>query len=116
MAMPGTRWPCLTVFALICFAAGCTGPAGGRGGEEHLRANLARLGDEDRRLAAAQRWCPVADDSRLGETGVPVKVLVQGQPVFVCCERCAREAVKNPGRTLARVEELRAKAAANPEG
>jgi hypothetical protein len=57
-----------------------------------------------------------ADDSRLGETGVPVKVVVQGQPVFVCCPACVRAAQKDPGRTLGRVEELKAKAAANPEG
>jgi hypothetical protein len=107
----------LATLLLAWFAAGCTGgPAGGRGGEEHIRANLAQLGEEDRKLAAAQRWCPVSDDTRLGETGVPVKVVLKQEPVFLCCKSCIREAQKNPDKTLAKLHEIRAKAAANPGG
>jgi hypothetical protein len=115
--MSRTRWLGLTVAVLTWFAAGCTGgAAGGRGGEEHLQANLAKLGDEDRKLAQAQRWCPVSDDTRLGEMGVPVKVTVQGEPVFCCCKSCVRDAQKNPAKTLAKLRDLRARAAANPGG
>jgi hypothetical protein len=115
--MSRTRWLGLTAVALTWFAAGCTGgPAGGRGGEEHIRANLAKLGDEDRKLAEAQRWCPVADDNRLGEMGVPVKVVLHQEPVFLCCKNCVPEAQTNPGKTLAKIHALRTKAAANPGG
>jgi hypothetical protein len=109
---------CLALTAALMFlAVGCArGPAGGRGGEEHLQANLAKLGEEDRKLAEARRWCPVADDNRLGEVGVPVKVVLQQRPVFLCCKGCVREAQRNPGRTLAKVEELKARAAAIPKG
>ena len=41
--------------------------------------------------------------------GVPVKVEVKGEPVFVCCKSCKKEAEANPDKTLAKVKELRAK-------
>jgi Cu(I)/Ag(I) efflux system membrane fusion protein len=74
-----------------------------------VKAALARLSAEDRRLAEAQGTCPVLKDSRLGSMGVPVKLMLNKQPVFLCCEGCVAKARKNPGQTLARVEELKAK-------
>jgi len=41
--------------------------------------------------------------------GVPVKVMVKDQPVFLCCKGCQKEALADPDKTLARVKELRAK-------
>jgi hypothetical protein len=43
--------------------------------------------------------------------GVPFKVMVKDQPVFLCCEHCKKSAVANPDKTLAKVEELRKKSA-----
>jgi hypothetical protein len=107
----------LMFLLLASFTIGCShGPKGGRGGEEHLRASLALLEEADRKLAEAQRWCPVTNENRLGETGVPVKVMVEGRPVFLCCKTCVRAAQKHPERTLGYVRELKAKAAANPKG
>src|SRR5262249_24116365 len=115
--MTRTRPRELLVLLLASVTTGCSPtPTGGRGGEEHLRANLALLGEADRELAAVQRWCPVANENRLGETGVPVKVTLQGQTVFLCCKACVREAQKNPPRVLANIRDLKARAAANPEG
>ena len=46
-------------------------------------------------------------DSRLGSMGTPVKLILRGQPVFVCCAACAGQAEKYPDKALARAEQLR---------
>jgi Cu(I)/Ag(I) efflux system membrane fusion protein len=71
-----------------------------------IRKNLAKLSAQDRALAEEQKFCPV-QDTRLGEMGVPVKVTVQGQTVFLCCKSCKNEAESEPAKTLAKVKELR---------
>src|SRR5260221_698195 len=53
-----------------------------------IKKSLAELSDADRSLAQAQRVCPVSKDSALGSMGKPYKVMVDGQPVFLCCEAC----------------------------
>jgi uncharacterized protein (TIGR03000 family) len=83
--------------------------------EAEIRANLDKLEPEDRKLAEAQVSCAVQEGNRLGAMGVPVKVLVQGQPVFLCCKGCAEKARNNPEQTLATVKELRARHAATPQ-
>ena len=80
--------------------------------EATIRANLAKLPEKDRKLAEAQKWCAVETDDRLGAMGAPVKILIQNQPVFLCCKSCIDHAQKNPDQTLARVKELQAKAKA----
>ena len=79
--------------------------------EADIRANLAKLDPEDRKLAEQQKYCVIETDNRLGEMGVPVKVMVNDQPVFVCCKSCKKGAEKDPDKTLAKVKELKAKAA-----
>ena len=108
-----------------CQASSAPGPAKGAGAqpahgpskpneaeqtEADIRENLARLSPEDRKLAEQQRYCVIENDNRLGEMGVPVKVMVNDQPVFVCCKGCKKQAEKDPDKTLAKVKELRAKA------
>ena len=44
--------------------------------------------------------------------GKPIKVMLNGQPVFVCCKSCVKQAQEDPAKTLRRVEELRTKRAA----
>ena len=51
-------------------------------------------------------------DNRLGSMGKPVKVMVKGQPVFLCCKGCQAKAQADPDKALRRVEELKAKAKA----
>ena len=68
---------------------------------------LAQLAPEDRRLAEAQKLCPVSGEA-LGEMGAPVKVTVKGQTVFLCCDGCKKKALDNPDKTLATVERLKA--------
>jgi multidrug efflux pump subunit AcrA (membrane-fusion protein) len=85
-----------------------------------VRAALAKLPAADRKLAEAQRWCVVQTDKLLGSMGKPVKLLVKGQPVFLCCAGCEDEAKEDPDKTLATVEKLKARAASRerqrPEG
>lgn len=72
---------------------------------------------DDRQLAAAQGFCPVMPDTKLGEMGEPIKLVVRGadgteEPVFVCCKGCKRKALAAPDKTLAKVAELKAAVAA----
>jgi Cu(I)/Ag(I) efflux system membrane fusion protein len=85
-------------------------PAAVAGKEAMIRANLAKLGDEDRKLAEAQKYCPIQPDTRLGLMGKPVKLMLQGRPVFLCCPGCVEEAEAHPDKTLAALEQVKAKA------
>lgn len=69
----------------------------------------ASLSAEDRRLVEAQEFCPIMTTSRLGSMGTPLKILINEQPVFLCCKGCQRKALANPEKTLAMVAELKAK-------
>src|SRR5579872_5699782 len=68
---------------------------------------LAKLSDDDRKIAEKQQFCPVLADSRLGAMGVPVKLVIENQPVFLCCDGCKKAAQDNPQETLAKVKKLK---------
>jgi hypothetical protein len=87
-----------------------TGTADRGDDDAAIRAERAKLSPEDQQLVAAQEWCVVNNGERLGSMGPPVKVMVKGQPVFLCCKGCEKKALANPDRTLAKVAELKAKA------
>jgi Cu(I)/Ag(I) efflux system membrane fusion protein len=74
-----------------------------------VTAALAKLDAADRRLAEAQVYCPILSHNRLGSMGVPVKLVLQGQPVFLCCSGCEQKARANAKKTLAKVEELKSR-------
>ena len=73
-----------------------------------MRLALAKLSVADRRLAESQRFCAVQKNNRLGSMGLPVKILIQDQPVFLCCAGCRKEAIDHPQQTLASVQNLKA--------
>jgi hypothetical protein len=79
--------------------------------EAGIKASLAKLAPEDQKLAEAQRFCAVEEENRLGSMGVPVKVMIKEQPVFLCCKGCVKSAQKDPDLTLAKVQELKSKTA-----
>ncbi|VTR95385.1 Secreted protein OS=Rhodopirellula europaea SH398 GN=RESH_00384 PE=4 SV=1 [Gemmata massiliana] len=81
--------------------------------EGAVAAERAKLSPEDRALVEAQEWCVISNDEQLGSMGAPIKLTIKGQPVFVCCRGCVKKAESNPDATLAKVEELKAKAKAN---
>jgi hypothetical protein len=83
--------------------------------EAEVKTNLAKLSPEDRKLAEAQRWCAIDNENRLGCMGPPVKVTVKGQPVFLCCGSCRKQATAEPDATLAKAKDLKAKAKAEKE-
>src|SRR5207302_115499 len=76
--------------------------------EKKVKAELAKLSAEDRRAAELQKFCPVLPANRLGAMGVPAKVVIGGQPVFLCCAGCEDHAKDNAERTLAKAKELKA--------
>lgn len=106
--------------ALALFLTGCGSAQNGtptaatnahhanHGEKEEQKANFAKLSDEDRPLAEAQGYCAVTAEP-LGSMGPPLKLVVNEQPVFVCCKGCEKKAKSNPDKTLAKVEELKAK-------
>lgn len=79
--------------------------------KDEIQANLAKLDPADRKLAEAQVYCAVETDGKLGSMGVPFKVMVKDQPVFVCCKGCQKSALAEPDKTLATVAELKKKSA-----
>jgi hypothetical protein len=89
------------------------GPWGARADERKepkIKANLAKLSPKDRKLAEAQKYCAVKTKNLLGSMGEPYKVMIKGQPVFLCCDGCEAKARANPDKTLAAVKKLKAKA------
>jgi Cu(I)/Ag(I) efflux system membrane fusion protein len=91
-------------------------PSMTRDEEDKIQAALAKLSPEDRRLALAQGYCPILEDNRLGSMGTPVKVTIKGQPVFLCCKACEKEALEHPVQTLAKVEKGKTKGKTSPTG
>jgi Cu(I)/Ag(I) efflux system membrane fusion protein len=58
-----------------------------------------KLSASDRALAESQRICPVTE-LQLGSMGTPIKVLVNGRPVFICCEGCRERLLAEPVKYL----------------
>lgn len=79
--------------------------------DREVVANLAQLTPEDRKLAQAQKVCAVESDNRLGAMGVPVKIVIKGQPIFLCCEDCRETALADPDKTLSQVKKLKERVA-----
>ncbi|MGD0655692.1 MAG: efflux RND transporter periplasmic adaptor subunit [Thermoguttaceae bacterium] len=75
---------------------------------ENVKANLAKLPPEDQKPAAEQKFCPITG-ALLGSMGVPVKITLKGQAVFLCCPGCVGEAKKDPEKTLQKIAELKNK-------
>ncbi|QDU39031.1 hypothetical protein Mal4_33640 [Maioricimonas rarisocia] len=76
---------------------------------------LAKLSDEDRALAESQKICPVGEGA-LGSMGTPVKVDVNGKPVFICCEHCREPLLEDPDKYLANLVDAADGDAATDEG
>lgn len=70
-------------------------------------AEIDQLPDEDKPIALAQVICPVTD-YKLGSMGVPPKVIVNGEPVFICCEGCREDLLEKPDIHLARLQSFQA--------
>ena len=64
---------------------------------------LAQLPAEDRAAAEKQRVCPVSGDV-LGAMDKPYKVTAKGQTVFLCCQGCEAQFLKDPDKYLAKLK------------
>ena len=49
-----------------------------------------------------QHFCPVSGEM-LGSMGVPEKVDVNGQPVWICCDGCKDKLLADPDKYLAKL-------------
>lgn len=113
---------CITVASL---ASGCSRPADKsitdpsptpvKAEGESVPENLAKLSPEDRKLAEEQKFCAVLSKNLLGSMGVPDKLIINGQPVFLCCDGCETRAKAHADRTLAKVQELKEANAKKPD-
>ena len=74
--------------------------------EKKISEALADLPAEDQKLAAAQRFCPVMEYSRLGAMGTPTKLIIEGKPVFVCCDGCIDDAKEGGAATVKLTKKL----------
>ncbi len=94
------------------FLVGCGSGSKSTASPDHphdeQQASFAKLSAEDRPLAEAQGYCAVTGEP-LGSMGPPLKLMVNDQPVFVCCKGCEKKATSHPDQTLAKVAELKAK-------
>ncbi len=67
--------------------------------EQAVQKAIAKLSPTDQKLARQQEICPVAK-MELGSMGVPIKIDVKGQPVFICCEACRKSLLETPEKYL----------------
>ncbi len=58
--------------------------------------------EDDQKLALEQKVCPITAKA-LGSMGTPMKLDLNGKPVFICCEGCEDGAKANPGAALAKL-------------
>ncbi len=79
--------------------------------EQKITDSLGKLSAEDRKFATAQRFCPVMEYGRLGAMGTPIKLMLEGKAVFVCCKGCVSNANADAKGTLAKAQKLTAASA-----
>ena len=65
---------------------------------------LGTKAPSDQELIAKQKTCPVMDQP-LGAMGKPVKVVVKGRTVFLCCAGCTKKLMANPDKYLKKLDE-----------
>jgi hypothetical protein len=122
--MKSAHW-LLTALFFVAIVAGCkdTPPekpkensknADKAKAEDKYAENFAKLDPADRKIAEAQKYCAVENENRLGSMGTPYKLMVKDQPVFLCCKSCQKQALADPDKTLAKIEELKKKSVATP--
>ena len=58
----------------------------------------------DKELIEQQKTCPVSDQP-LGSMGKPVKVVVKGRRVFLCCAGCKKKFLANVDKYLKKLDE-----------
>lgn len=112
VALAGSGYAALRYTGLMGSQGCCSSGAPAPGGSTEPATQLPA---DDATLIASQVYCPIMPETKLGEMGQPVKILVKDkagveQPVFVCCKGCKRKVLANPEAALAKVAEFKAAA------
>ncbi|WP_235908928.1 hypothetical protein [Roseiconus nitratireducens] len=68
-----------------------------------MTVSVVRTTPADAPLIAAQKTCPVMDEP-LGSMGGPVKLMVGGKPIFLCCRGCIKKVEAEPAKYMAMVD------------
>ena len=68
--------------------------------ERKMRQRYEQLSLEDRKLVDEQRLCPITDEPLLS-MAVPIKLMVKGRPVLICCKGCKSDVEKKPDQAWA---------------
>ena len=99
-----------TVFCVVAlgflFTLGCAQPVDNspaEPGNPVVEDETNGLSAEDLVLVEQQGICPVSQ-APLGSMGDPIKVDVNGTPVFICCEGCRARLLGDPEKYLAVLE------------
>ena len=71
---------------------------------DEIAVAMAELPPADRAKAEKQVNCPVSKHP-LGSMGMPFKVVVEGQEVFLCCEGCVSPIKDEPQKYLATMKD-----------
>jgi len=67
-----------------------------------MKAGLAKLSEEDRAAAEKQHMCPVTGEM-LGTMGAPIKLTLNDQDVWICCNGCRKKAEADPDAIIAKL-------------
>jgi hypothetical protein len=65
----------------------------------------AELDKSDQAGIAHQKVCPVTG-AKLGSMGDPIKLLIGGKPLYLCCQGCLNKVKNDPRAYLAKVGQL----------
>jgi YHS domain-containing protein len=87
----------LAVIVLLVNVVGCASTSD----RESAGQQSAEPGQSDQSGIARQRVCPVTG-AELGSMGEPVKVVVGGQPLYLCCKGCLDKVRSDPEAYLRR--------------
>jgi len=66
---------------------------------EKMEQTLAKLPEADRKSAMDQHICPVSGEM-LGTMGLPKKMEVDGQTIWICCDDCKEKLLADPEKYL----------------
>ncbi len=64
-----------------------------------IHVSVAAISEADRPFVNQQRVCPVTNTG-LNNHGVPIKLIVGNQPLYVCCKGCIEKVQNNPQHFL----------------
>lgn len=93
----------LSTLALLPLAAMTAVLVAGPAQRAQAAATAATTVTDDAAAIAKQKICPVTDQP-LGSMGPPVKVVVKGRTVFLCCAGCKKKLLADPDKYLKKLD------------